>query len=224
MAKVWVGDFTLFKQPSEQLWFGFHAEKGAYQPSPDNNIKPVSPVWPGEYNAKGWADILDPDGAEPLFRYQKDYYAGRAAVTIADYGKGKVIYVGTLLEPRFYIELARRACEWAKVDLGPEIPEGMDYALRQKNQRSFRFLLNFSDSPRTVRLPGEYRDLLSGKAFSGQVTVPRLDLCVLVQNQSNAPKAHWGAAIRTDFPISLKLAMGNCGPICCMKTLLRGKP
>jgi beta-galactosidase len=190
IAKVWVKDFTLLEQPSERLWFGFPAEKGAYQPSPDNNIKSVSPDWPGEYKAKGWADILDPDGAKPLFSYQKDYYAGRAAVTIANYGKGKVIYVGTLLEPRFYIDLARRACEWAKVDVGPEIPDGMDYALRQKGQRSLRFLLNFSDSPKTVRLPGEYRDLLSGKVFADNVTVPRLDLYVLVQNQSKAPQAH----------------------------------
>jgi beta-galactosidase GanA len=66
----------------------------------------------------------------------------------------------------------------------------MDYTLRQKNQRSFRFLLNFSDSAKTVRLPGEYRDLLSGELFADQVTVPRLDICVLVQNQSKAPKAH----------------------------------
>jgi beta-galactosidase len=188
MAKVWVRDYTLLEQPSERLWFGFPSEQGAYQPSPDNRIKSVSPDWPGEYKAKGWADILDPDGARPLFRYQKDYYAGRAAVTIADYGKGKVIYVGTMLEPRFYIDLARRACEWAKVDLGPEIPEGTDFALRQENQRSFRFLLNFGECPKTVRLPGEYRDLLSGKVFTGQVTVPRLDLCVLVQNESKPSK------------------------------------
>jgi beta-galactosidase len=116
--------------------------------------------------------------------------AGRAAVTVANYGKGKVIYVGTLLEPRFYIDLARRACEWAKLDQGPEIPDGVDDAVRQKDQRSFHFVLNFGESPKTVKLPGEYRELLSGKVFADQVTVPRLDLWVLVENPSKAPKAH----------------------------------
>jgi hypothetical protein len=32
--------------------------------------------------------------------------------------------------------------------------------------------------------------LLSGKVFADQVTVPRLDLWVLVENPSKAPKAH----------------------------------
>jgi len=32
-----------------------------------------------------------------------------------------------------------------------------------------------------VRLRGEHRDLLSDKVFAGQVTVPGLDLCVLVE-------------------------------------------
>jgi len=55
------------------------------------------------------------------------------------------------------------------------------------DQRSFHFVLNFSDTTKTVKLPGEYQDLLTGKVFTDQVTVPRLDLCVLTQNPSKAP-------------------------------------
>lgn len=179
MARVWVRNFTLLEQSSVQHWLDFDEDKTGYEPSPDNLIRSASPDWPGEYRARGWADILDPDGAETLFRYQKDYYAGRAAVTVTDYGKGKVIYVGTLLEPRFYTDLARRACEWGKVDLGPEIPEGMDFALRRKGQRSFRFFLNFSDDPKVLNIPGQHRDLISGSTFVNHVTVPPLDLCLL---------------------------------------------
>jgi hypothetical protein len=35
-----------------------------------------------------------------------------------------------------------------------------------------------------------YRDLLSCMLFADQVTVPRLDLCVPVQNPPKAPKVH----------------------------------
>jgi beta-galactosidase len=184
MARVWVRNFTLLEQSSQQLWLDFPADPAAYRPSPDNLIQSASPDWPGEYQAKGWADILELDGATPLFRYQKDYYAGRPAVTIANYGKGKVIYVGTLLEPGFYVELARHACGWGKIDLGPEIPPGMDYALRQNDKGSFRFLLNFSDSPKIVKLAGQHRDLISATLFQDEVTVPPLDLRVLVANRS----------------------------------------
>ena len=180
MAGVRVRNFTLLEPSSKAL------DEGAYHPSPDNMIRPASAQWRGEYKATGWADILEPDGAQPLFHYAKDYYAGKAAVTVADYGKGKVIYVGTLLEPQFYVDLALHACAWGKVELGVELPDGMDFALRQKGSRSFRFLLNFSDAPQTVSIAGKLHDLISGKDFTGQATVPPLELCVLVENASHA--------------------------------------
>jgi beta-galactosidase GanA len=96
-----------------------------------------------------------------------------------------VIYVGTLLEPGFYVDLARRACAGGKVDLGPELPQGMDCALRQNDKGSFRFLLNFSESPKIVKVAGQHRDLISAKLFQDEVTVPPLDLRVLVANRSN---------------------------------------
>lgn len=181
LAKVRVAESTLLEQGEQFTWFGFPSEEGTYRPSSENLIRSVSPDWPGEYKAKVWADVLEPDGAQTLFKYQKDYYAGRAAVTVSNYGKGKVIYVGTLLEPRFYSDLARRACEWAKVGFGPEIPPGVDFAVREGKQHSFRFVLNFSESPKFVTLSGKYRDLLSGKTFDGQISVPSLELRVLVE-------------------------------------------
>jgi len=78
------------------------------------------------------------------------------------------------------VDLARHACAWGKVDLGPEIPPGMDFALRRKGERTFRFLLNFSETAKSVRLAEQRRDLISGKSFTDHVTVPPLELCVLV--------------------------------------------
>lgn len=184
IAKVRVADYTLIGEllnpHPRPTWSGFPAEPGAYQPAHENSISSVSSDWPGEYKIQGWADILDPDGAEVLFQYQKDFYAGRPAVTISEYGKGKVVYVGTLPEPRFYFDLAKRACEYARMAYGPEIPEGMDYALRKNKQNSFLFLLNFSENPKSVAMSGKYRDVLSNKVFESQVTVPPIDLCILV--------------------------------------------
>jgi len=177
----------LLDSVSQFTSLGFPSEEGAYRPTSENAIRSVSPDWPGEYKAKVWAEVLEPEGAQTLFQYQQDHYAGRPAVTVSDYGRGKVIYVGTLLEPRFYSELARRACEWAKVGLGPEIPPGVDFAVRQGKQHTYSFVLNFSASPKSVTIPGKYRDLLSDKTFNGQIIVPSLDLCVLVEeNRSPA--------------------------------------
>jgi beta-galactosidase len=187
LAKVHVTDFTLLDKGAPFTALGFPSDEGTYRPSTENQIKSGAAGWPGVYKAKGWADILDPDGAQTLFSYQQDYYAGRAAVTVSDYGKGKVVYVGTLLEPRFYTDLARHACQWAKVELGPEIPPGVDFTTRQGTEHTYTFVMNFTGGPKSVTLPGNYRDLLTGKTFTGQVTVPSRDLCVLVQEK---PSTH----------------------------------
>jgi len=181
LAKVRVPEFTLLESVSQFTSLGFPSEEGTYRASPENVIRSASPDWPGEYKANVWAEVLEPEGARTLFQYQQDHYAGRAAVTVADYGKGKVIYVGTLLEPRFYSELARHACGGAKLGLGPEIPPGVDFVVREGKRQTFNFVLNFSPDPRFVTLPGKYRDLLSDKSFDGQVSVPSLDLRILVR-------------------------------------------
>jgi beta-galactosidase len=163
LAKVRVKDFTQLSAPERS---GAVTDQGAYQPNSENRIRSTSPDWAAEYRAMGWIDILESDGAQTLFQYQLDYYASRPAVTIADYGTGKVVYVGTILEPCFYVDLAKQVCAWAHLEPISEIPEGMDFAIRQKNGRSIGFLLNFAESPQSVRLRGEHRDLLSGKVFA----------------------------------------------------------
>ena len=183
MAGVAVKNLTLIGQPADDKWQDFPIEQGGYRPSPDNAIVSESEEWQGEYQCKRWADILELEGARPLFHYKKDFYSNQPAVSIANHGKGRVIYVGTLLEPRFYADLARHACQWAHLETGPEIPPGMDFAIRKKGNREFLFVLNFSSEAGVVRIPGQTRDLLSGKNFADQVTVPPLDLCVLVRNK-----------------------------------------
>ncbi len=186
IAKVRVVDYTLvgkvLNPQTAPNWFGFPGEPGAYRPVEENSISSVSPRWSGEYKIQGWADVLEPDGAEVLFRYSKDFYSGRPAVTLAEYGKGRVIYVGTLLEPRFYFDFARRLCDWANVPCGPQIPEGMDYGLRKDDRQSYHFLLNFSDNAKSVTMPGKFRDILSNKVFDESVTVPPVDLSILVRS------------------------------------------
>ena len=41
-------------------------------------------------------DILKPTSATVVARYIQDYYAGKPAITLNQFGKGKVIYVGAV--------------------------------------------------------------------------------------------------------------------------------
>ena len=100
-------------------------------------------------------------------------------MTVADFGKGKVIYVGAILEKRFYVDLAQRVSQLGKISFGPKLPAAVDFALRSKGERKFRFFLNFSDRPQMIALPGKHRDLMSTKSFLDRYTLPPLGVAVI---------------------------------------------
>jgi beta-galactosidase len=176
-----IPEFTMLADTPRKSLLDGPNENGVYLPSIGNEIASVGAEWKGSYKASVWADLLEPENASVLFRYTQDFYAGRAAVTIANYGKGKVIYVGTLLEPRFYLDLARRCCSWAAVSEGPGIPEGVDYAVRRGTMGDVHFVLNFTTSSQEIAMHGTYRDLAKGSRFHDKFTVDPLDLLILVQ-------------------------------------------
>ncbi len=186
LARIGVADYTLLQKAPRPDFVGFPFGADGYRANSDNQIVSTSGDWQGTYKARSWADILEPHGAKVLFRYQLDYYGGQPAVTLAEYGKGKVVYVGTLLEPSFYLDLARQARDWVTLEPGPRVPEGVDFTLRERDHTPFRFLLNFNSSSRTVELPGTFRDMLSGKVFDKRITIPAFDLVILVPREAAA--------------------------------------
>jgi len=55
--------------------------------------------------ARLWCDIIEPKGCQVLGTFAKDFYAGRPAVTLNEYGAGRAIYVGTMSHQFFYYDL-----------------------------------------------------------------------------------------------------------------------
>ncbi|QYR22656.1 beta-galactosidase trimerization domain-containing protein [Paenibacillus sp. sptzw28] len=45
--------------------------------------------------------MLEPAGAETVAWYEDDFYAGKTAVKVHSYGKGKVYYMGIVAEESF---------------------------------------------------------------------------------------------------------------------------
>lgn len=132
------------------------------------------------FPASVWFDILDPTTAHVLATYGKGYYAGKAAVTENDFGNGHVFYVGTeSTSPLFYSRLLARAVRSAGVTAGPRLPDGVEYAVREKEGKQIIFLLNYTDRPRTIFLNDKYRNALTGEAERLGVEVPPFDVKVL---------------------------------------------
>ncbi|PJZ86673.1 beta-galactosidase trimerization domain-containing protein, partial [Leptospira levettii] len=71
--------------------------------------------WPLKGNK--FCEILEPKTAKVLARYRdkKKFYSGKPAITVNQYGKGKVYYVGTSLTPESFVLLYRRILKEAGV-------------------------------------------------------------------------------------------------------------
>lgn len=149
---------------------------------PETTQKQESVVHDGKtYVAGVWFDILTPTTAKTLATYGKLYYAGEPAVTLNHFGSGNVFYVGTEpVDSDFYDALAARASQTASLDRGPEVPQGVEMAVREKGNEKLIFLMNFTNSSRTVSLKEKTRNALTGEAMGNQVALKPLDAVVLV--------------------------------------------
>jgi len=145
-----------------------------------NQEQEIAFVDGARHPARVWFDILDPTTARTLATYQKGYYAGKAAVTENSFGKGRVVYVGTeVSSPEFYSQGVEYLAQQAGVSLGPRLPEGVEYAVRENAGNRILFLLNYTEKPQSVALDRAYRNALTGQTEPLEVQVPPLEVKVL---------------------------------------------
>src|SRR5438093_1630570 len=134
--------------------------------------------------ARLWCDIIEPKGCQVLGTYAKDFYAGRPAITLNQYGEGKAIYVGTMSHQFFYYDLIvwlRQLC-----GLHPllKVPDQVEVSMRQKDNTRIYFLLNHQNSPVRISFFKPMHDFLTGKTFTGNYDLPPHGILVLDEQGS----------------------------------------
>ena len=129
--------------------------------------------------AKLWCDIIEPNGCQVLGTYAKDFYAGRPAITMNNYGDGKAIYIGTVSHQSFYHDLV----VWLRqlVGLFPllKVPDTVEVSMRQKENKKIYFLLNHQHSPVRISFFKPMHDFLTGKTLTGNLDLPPHGVLVL---------------------------------------------
>jgi beta-galactosidase len=132
-----------------------------------------------------WADILQPETAQVLATYTAGAYASRAAITINRFGKGEAVYLGAdLTGPGLsrvlQILAARTGVKLILTALGLEITlRQSSQDVSQNNRRQWLFILNHTAEPKSVDLPANFTDALSGATRSGKLTLKPYDVAVL---------------------------------------------
>jgi beta-galactosidase len=136
-------------------------------------------------HARQWCDVLNPTTAQTVARYRTGtdeaglYYAGRAAVTLNQFGRGQAIYVGTLGDEALHDTIVGWLTDAASVSPTLTTPNDVEAVERWKNGHRLLFLLNHADETRDIVLPHPLTDLLTDKMLEGQATLEPKGVLIL---------------------------------------------
>ena len=137
--------------------------------------EPQSMTWDGEKISTGiFSDILEttlPD-AQILANYDMDYYKGCAALIERKVGEGNVLHFGGT----FTVENSKAFFRYAGVcspyERLVELPEECELVVREKEGRTYLFILNYSRQPQKVFLKSGAVDMDTNDVVEGEICLP----------------------------------------------------
>jgi beta-galactosidase len=126
----------------------------------------LEPVAVGSGTASVWAEQLSVSAkdAEVLLSYGKanGWLDGKPAAVSRKVGKGRITYVGALVDDAVMKGLIEAALAGAKVERDFALPEDVELMTREGQGRRVVILINHGTQARTVALPAAMRDVLGG--------------------------------------------------------------
>lgn len=159
--------------PGNQLKevFGLTADEiDSLYPTDKNSV-----LWDGEsYNIVDYCELITPTTAEVLGTYEKDFYAGMPALLKNSYQAGTAYYIGCRDSGELSDKLYGQLLEKLQIKTYG-LPEGVSIHSRE----NYLFVENYNSHPVTVTLPGAYRNMESGGALNGSVSLNAFDIAVL---------------------------------------------
>jgi beta-galactosidase len=144
----------------------------------------------GSYEVRDLCDLVHLETAEAVAVYEGDFYAGRPAVTVNRFGKGKAWYLAARTEERFLADFYGALAAGLEIPraVGPDLPEGVSARVRGDDRNTFLFVMNFAPDQRRVDLgdgaaplPGDpgWADAVTGEAAPARFTLPGYGVRVL---------------------------------------------
>jgi len=132
----------------------------------------------GQYKIHSLCDLIHVESATVLATYGSDFYAGRPALTVNNYGQGRAYYIAARTEQVFLDDFYRALVDDLQVRrvIAAPLPEGVSVTERTDGERRFVFVMNFADSERRVTLdPHPYVDVRTGDSVGGQLVLSAFD-------------------------------------------------
>jgi beta-galactosidase len=118
----------------------------------------------GKFTGTLYADWMKPTGAASPATYADWHMKDYAPFTLHTFGKGKGIYVGTIVkESSFYEKLVNYAIKEAGIAAALTPPPGVEISYREGQGRKLMFIINHTETSQRISLPKASRNLLTGK-------------------------------------------------------------
>ncbi|MFO7295712.1 MAG: beta-galactosidase trimerization domain-containing protein, partial [Clostridia bacterium] len=136
----------------------------------------------GEYEARELCDLIHAETAEVLATYRDDFYAGRPALTVNSFGKGKAYYIAFRNNGDFLTDFYRALVAELKLKkaVDTELPQGVTAQMRTDGERVFVFILNFVPEERQVDLREmRFKDMITGEDVTGCIVLPPYGVKIL---------------------------------------------
>ncbi|CAM3561905.1 beta-galactosidase [Marinicrinis lubricantis] len=119
----------------------------------------------GTYSCNLLYDLIHSEGADVIAEYGDDFYKGRPVVTVNSFGKGKAWYIASSPDDAFLNGFLKQVCAEKQIAPLLETAEGIEVTQREKDGKSFLFIMNHTKDEQSVELGGiQAIDLLSGEA------------------------------------------------------------
>jgi beta-galactosidase len=129
----------------------------------------------GSFEARDYFALIHAEGARVLATFGSEFYAGRPALTVNNFGQGRAYYVASrndeAFQETFLGGLVRKLA--LRQALPATLPEGVSAQVREDGARRYIFVMNFNPGAATINL-GEavYTRLMDGKEVGGILALP----------------------------------------------------
>jgi len=136
-----------------------------------------------QFQCTFWSDVIHLKNAKALANFEQDYYAGNAAITHNQFGKGSAFYVGTVPSQDCIEWLLDHICKIAGIQsVSMNIPAGVEVLHRTNGKSTWLFALNHSNEKVTVPLEQSGVDLLTGKKINNSIELEPAGVAIVQVN------------------------------------------
>jgi len=126
-------------------------------------------------------EIIKLTTAKPLFNFTDLWFAGTPAVTVNQFGKGRVYYVAAVPSPEFireFIAIILKECE-VRPNLAASSSPMVESVKTFSGDKEYLHLVNYTREPQSVKLNGRYENLSNHAAASGAFVLKAFEAAIL---------------------------------------------